>query len=62
MNKRENCNNPRRKPHIRRNRLARVEEIGRTDRDNHERFAATSSHAFKHGYLEPPAVDAFGGR
>jgi hypothetical protein len=37
--------------------LARVEEIGRTDLDNHGRFPATSSHAFKHGYLERPVVD-----
>jgi hypothetical protein len=35
----------------------RVEEIGRTDLDNHERFPATSSHAFKHGYLDRPVVD-----
>jgi hypothetical protein len=37
--------------------LARVEEIGRTDLDNHGRFPATSSHAFKHGYLDRPVVD-----
>jgi hypothetical protein len=37
--------------------LARVEEIGRTDLDNHERFPATASHAFKHGYLDRPVVD-----
>ena len=37
--------------------LARVEEIGRTDLDNHQRFPATSSHAFKHGYLDRPVVD-----
>ena len=37
--------------------LARVEEIGRTDLDNHERFPATASHAFKHGYLVCPVVD-----
>lgn len=37
--------------------LARVEEIGRTDLDNHERFPATSSHAYKHGYLDRPVVD-----
>lgn len=37
--------------------LARIEEIGRTDLDKHERFPATSSHAFKHGYLERPVVD-----
>lgn len=37
--------------------LTRLEEIGRTDLDNHNRFPATSSHAFKHGYLERPVVD-----
>lgn len=37
--------------------LTRQEEIGRTDLDNHQRFPATSSHAFKHGYLERPIVD-----
>jgi hypothetical protein len=37
--------------------LARVEEIGRTDLDNHERFPAVSSHAYKHDYLGRPAVD-----
>lgn len=37
--------------------LARVEEIGRTDLDNHSRFPATSSHAYKHGYLDRPVVD-----
>ena len=37
--------------------LARVEEIGRTDLDNHKRFPATSSHAYKHGYLGQPVVD-----
>lgn len=37
--------------------LNRVEEIGRTDLDNHGRFPAISSHAFKHGYLERPVVD-----
>lgn len=37
--------------------LTRLEEIGRTDLDNHRRFPATSSHAFKHGYLERPIVD-----
>ena len=37
--------------------LARVEAIGRTDLDNHERFSATSSHAYKHGYLDRPVVD-----
>ena len=37
--------------------LARVEEIDRTDLDIHERFPASSSHAFKYGYLERPIVD-----
>ncbi len=37
--------------------LARVEEIGRTDLDNHERFPAISSHAYKHSYLDRPVVD-----
>lgn len=37
--------------------LARIEEIGRTDLDEHQRFPATSSHAFKHGYLNRPIVD-----
>lgn len=37
--------------------LSRQEEVGRTDLDEHGRFPATSSHAFKHGYLERPIVD-----
>jgi hypothetical protein len=37
--------------------LSREEELGRNDLDNHGRFAATSSHAYKHGYLERPVVD-----
>ncbi len=37
--------------------LARIEEIGRTDLDNHERFRAVSSHAYKHNYLDRPVVD-----
>lgn len=37
--------------------LNRIEEIGRTDLDNHQRFPATSSHAYQHGYLERPIVD-----
>lgn len=37
--------------------LTRQEEVGRTDLDEHQRFPATSSHAFKHGYLERPIVD-----
>lgn len=37
--------------------LTRQEEIGRSDLDNHGRFPATASHAYKHGYLERPIVD-----
>lgn len=37
--------------------LTRLEEIGRTDLDNHQRFPATSSHAYQHDYLERPVVD-----
>jgi hypothetical protein len=37
--------------------LTRLEEIGRTDLDNHQRFPATSSHAYQNGYLERPVVD-----
>ena len=37
--------------------LTRLEEIGRTDLDNHQRFPAASSHAYQHIYLERPIVD-----
>ena len=37
--------------------LGRIEEIYRTDLDEHERFPASSSHAFKYGYIERPIVD-----
>src|SRR5690554_3617036 len=37
--------------------LARLEEVRRKDLDDHQRFPATSSHAFKHDYLERPIVD-----
>lgn len=37
--------------------LNRIEEIDRTDLDNHGRFPAIHSHAYKHGYLERPIVD-----
>ena len=37
--------------------LTRLEEIGRKDLDSHSRFPATSSHAFRYGYLERPIVD-----
>ncbi len=37
--------------------LTRLEEVGRKDLDNHQRFSATASHAYKHDYLERPIVD-----
>lgn len=37
--------------------LNRIEEIGSEELDNHGRFPATSSHAYKHDYLERPVVD-----
>lgn len=37
--------------------LNRIEEVGRDDLDNHNRFPAAASHAYKHGYLERPVVD-----
>jgi hypothetical protein len=37
--------------------LSRQEEVGRTDLDHHGRFPATSSHAYKHDYLDRPVVD-----
>lgn len=37
--------------------LSRQEEVGRKDLDKHGRFQGTSSHAFKHGYLDRPIVD-----
>ena len=37
--------------------LARVEEIGRADLDDHQRFPASSSHAFQYSYLDRPVVD-----
>ncbi len=37
--------------------LSRQEEVARTDLDEHGRFPAASSHAFKHGYLERPIID-----
>lgn len=37
--------------------LSRQEEVGRSDLDNHRRFPAASSHAYRHGYLERPVVD-----
>ncbi len=37
--------------------LTRLEEVGRTDLDNHQRFPATASHAYQNGYLERPVVD-----
>jgi hypothetical protein len=37
--------------------LLRMEEIGRTDLDEHQRFPARASHAYKNDYLERPIVD-----
>ncbi|MBP59135.1 MULTISPECIES: polysaccharide deacetylase family protein [Idiomarina] len=37
--------------------LNRIEEIGRTDLDEHERFPAVASHAYRYGYLERPIID-----
>ncbi|WP_240472805.1 DUF7033 domain-containing protein [Salinivibrio socompensis] len=37
--------------------LTRLEEVRRTDLDSHQRFPATSSHAYRHGYLERPDCD-----
>jgi len=37
--------------------LSRAEEVGRIDLDEHNRFPSTSSHAYKHNYLERPIVD-----
>lgn len=37
--------------------LTRHEEVDRKDLDKHGRFPATSSHAFKYGYLDRPVVD-----
>jgi len=37
--------------------MSRQEEVARTDLDSHGRFPATSSHAYKHGYLERPVID-----
>jgi len=37
--------------------LSRAEEFGRGDLDEHGRFPATSSHAYRHGYLGRPVVD-----
>ncbi len=37
--------------------LARVEEIDRVDLDGYQRFPATASHGYKHGYLKRPVVD-----
>lgn len=37
--------------------LSRLEEVGRRDLDDHQRFPATSSHAYQHNYLERPIVD-----
>lgn len=37
--------------------LSRAEEVGREDLDHFQRFPATASHAYQHGYLERPIVD-----
>ena len=37
--------------------LTRLEEVGRNDLDDHGRFPAVASHAFKHHYLDRPIVD-----
>lgn len=37
--------------------LTRQEEVGRSDLDEHGRFPASSSHAFRCNYLERPIVD-----
>lgn len=37
--------------------LSRKEEVNRTDRDSHDRFAATFSHAYRNDYLDRPIVD-----
>lgn len=37
--------------------MSRQEEIGAEELDEHGRFPATASHAYRHGYLERPAVD-----
>ncbi len=37
--------------------MNRMEEINSSDKDHYDRFAATSSHAFKNGYLDRPIVD-----
>jgi len=37
--------------------LSRLEEVGRSDLDAHQRFPATASHAHNNGYLERPIVD-----
>lgn len=37
--------------------LSRQEEVGYADLDDHGRFPASASHAFKHGYLDRPVVD-----
>lgn len=37
--------------------LTRKEELGSTELDEHGRFPATASHAFRHDYLDRPVVD-----
>jgi len=40
--------------------LSRFEEIGSPARDNHGRFPASASVAFRHNYLDRPIVDEYG--
>lgn len=37
--------------------MTRQEEIGAAELDEHGRFPAVASHAFRHGYIERPVVD-----
>ena len=37
--------------------LSRREELNCVDLDHHQRFPASASHAFRHGYLNRPVVD-----
>lgn len=37
--------------------LSRQEEVGRTDLDEHGRFPATASHAYRNDYLDRPIID-----
>ena len=37
--------------------LTRLEEVGRTESDSHQRFPSASSHGFRNNYLDRPIVD-----